>query len=242
MPIFDYAMAEGVKKTFRRLYTTNLAKAVSFTLGIEDYTEVLEEFKLIAGDIAKEYGLYPSLAEQRRIQGEGMGDRVRDSTATSSRTLQDRAAKARRIRGDRPRDLPGNGSAHSQPEHDEFPRRRADAVLLDKLRHRHLPGGQDGYQEHTARRRKHGLGNGETPIFPIHIFKVKEGVNYNPGDPNYDLFKLAMPRFTQSALFPNFSFIDAPFNLQYYKPRRPYHTEVAYMGCRTQSYRQRLRP
>ena len=57
VPIFDYAMAEGVKKTFRRLYTTNLAKAVSFTLGIEDYTEVLEEFKLIAGDIAKEYGI-----------------------------------------------------------------------------------------------------------------------------------------------------------------------------------------
>lgn len=76
-----------------------------------------------------------------------------------------------------------------------------------------------------------GLGNGETPIFPISIFKVKEGVNYNEGDPNYDLFKLAC-RVSAKRLFPNFSFIDAPFNKQYYK-EGDYNTEVAYMGCRT---------
>lgn len=76
-----------------------------------------------------------------------------------------------------------------------------------------------------------GLGQGEIPIFPIQIFRVKEGVNYNPEDPNYDLFKLAM-RVSAKRLFPNFSFIDAPFNLQYYKPDHP-ETEVAYMGCRT---------
>lgn len=76
-----------------------------------------------------------------------------------------------------------------------------------------------------------GLGHGETPIFPIQIFRVKEGVNYNPEDPNYDLFKLAM-RVSAKRLFPNFAFIDAPFNLQYYKPGHP-ETEVAYMGCRT---------
>lgn len=76
-----------------------------------------------------------------------------------------------------------------------------------------------------------GLGNGETPIFPIQIFRVKEGVNYNPDDPNYDLFKLAM-QVSAKRLFPNFSFIDAPFNLQYYKPGHP-ETEVGYMGCRT---------
>lgn len=76
-----------------------------------------------------------------------------------------------------------------------------------------------------------GLGHGETPIFPIQIFRVKEGVNYNPEDPNYDLFKMAM-RCSAKRLFPNFSFVDAPFNLQYYKPGHP-ETEVAYMGCRT---------
>ncbi|MBR2809110.1 MAG: anaerobic ribonucleoside triphosphate reductase [Erysipelotrichaceae bacterium] len=76
-----------------------------------------------------------------------------------------------------------------------------------------------------------GLGNHETPIFPILIFKCKDGVNYNPGDPNYDLFKLAI-RCSAKRMFPNFSFIDAPFNLQYYKPGHP-ETEVTYMGCRT---------
>ena len=76
-----------------------------------------------------------------------------------------------------------------------------------------------------------GLGNGETPIFPIQIFKVKEGINYNEGDPNYDLFKLSC-RVSAKRLFPNYSFIDAPFNLKYYR-KGDYNTEVAYMGCRT---------
>ena len=76
-----------------------------------------------------------------------------------------------------------------------------------------------------------GLGNGETPIFPIQIYRVKEGVNYNPEDPNYDLFKLAIET-SAKRLFPNFSFIDAPYNLQYYIPGHP-ETEVGYMGCRT---------
>jgi ribonucleoside-triphosphate reductase len=76
-----------------------------------------------------------------------------------------------------------------------------------------------------------GLGDGETPIFPIQIFRVKEGINFNEGDPNYDLFKLAC-RVSSKRLFPNFSFQDAPYNLQYYRPERP-ETEIAYMGCRT---------
>ncbi len=76
-----------------------------------------------------------------------------------------------------------------------------------------------------------GLGHSETPIFPISIFKVKEGVNYNVDDPNYDLFKLAC-KVSAKRLFPNFSFIDAPYNLQYYK-EGDFTTEVGYMGCRT---------
>lgn len=58
-----------------------------------------------------------------------------------------------------------------------------------------------------------GLGHGETPIFPIQIFKLKAGVNYNPGDPNYDLFELAC-RCSAKRLFPNFVNLDAPYNLQ----------------------------
>ena len=76
-----------------------------------------------------------------------------------------------------------------------------------------------------------GLGRHETAIFPVQIFKVKDGINTKPGDPNYDLFKLAI-KVSAKRLFPNFSFLDAPFNLQYYKAGDP-NTEVAYMGCRT---------
>lgn len=77
-----------------------------------------------------------------------------------------------------------------------------------------------------------GLGKGETPIFPIQIFKLKSGVSINPEDPNYDLFELAC-KVSAKRLFPNFSNIDAPFNLQYYKEDRKVDTEVSYMGCRT---------
>jgi ribonucleoside-triphosphate reductase len=76
-----------------------------------------------------------------------------------------------------------------------------------------------------------GMGDGETPIFPIHIFKVKDGINGKPGDPNYDLFKLSI-RVSAKRLFPNWVFLDAPFNAQYYKPGDP-DTEAATMGCRT---------
>ena len=76
-----------------------------------------------------------------------------------------------------------------------------------------------------------GLGRGETPIFPVSIFKVKEGINFNHEDPNYDVFRRAC-EVSAKRLFPNFSFLDAPFNLEYYKPG-DYRTEVGYMGCRT---------
>lgn len=75
-----------------------------------------------------------------------------------------------------------------------------------------------------------GLGKGETPIFPIQIFKMKKGVNFEQGDPNFDLYQLAL-KTTAMRLFPNFSFIDAPFNLPYYDGTP--ESEVAYMGCRT---------
>lgn len=76
-----------------------------------------------------------------------------------------------------------------------------------------------------------GLGRGETPIFPVSIFKVKEGKNYNEEDPNHDLFRLAC-KVSAKRLFPNFAFIDAPFNLPYYK-ENDHNTEISYMGCRT---------
>ena len=76
-----------------------------------------------------------------------------------------------------------------------------------------------------------GLGNGETPIFPISVFQLKSGVNYNVNDPNYDLFRQAC-RVSAKRLYPNFANIDAPYNLQYYK-EGDYNSVVATMGCRT---------
>ncbi len=76
-----------------------------------------------------------------------------------------------------------------------------------------------------------GLGNSETPIFPISVFQLKADVNYNPSDPNYDLFIQAC-RVSAKRLFPNFVNIDAPYNLQYYKPG-DYNSCIATMGCRT---------
>lgn len=70
-----------------------------------------------------------------------------------------------------------------------------------------------------------GLGRGETPIFPNILFRVKKGINFEPGDPNYDLFQLAI-RVAARRLNPTFSFMDSSFN-------SPYGTEVSYMGCRT---------
>jgi ribonucleoside-triphosphate reductase len=70
-----------------------------------------------------------------------------------------------------------------------------------------------------------GLGLGENPIFPNIIFRVKEGVSLNPGDPNYDLFKLAI-RVASKRLNPTFSFMDSSFN-------KEYGDQVGYMGCRT---------
>ena len=79
-----------------------------------------------------------------------------------------------------------------------------------------------------------GLGKGENPIFPNIIFRVKEGINFNPGDPNYDLFQLAI-RVASKRLNPTFSFMDSSFN-------SPFDTEVSYMGCRTRVIANRRGP
>ena len=103
-------------------------------------------------------------------------------------------------RGNRPRDLSGHGSAGSQSEHHAFPRRRADAVLarvnygMDTS-----PEGRLVMKKPAACYGGRAWATARRPIFPIQIFRVKEGVNYNEGDPNYDLFKLAVPLLAPSA-------------------------------------------
>jgi len=86
-----------------------------------------------------------------------------------------------------------------------------------------------------------GVGNGETPIFPIQIFKKKRGVNYLPEDKNYDLYKLSC-KVSARRFFPNFLNLDATFNQSdkwdANDPNRLYH-EVATMGCRTRVFENR---
>ena len=228
VPNFDYAMAEGVSKTFRRLYTQNLAKAVCFTQGRTDFAEAQAEFRELADKVYEESGLVPRLS---------------DNYEYKSKEWELAAGKY----GDKFNELQDTAEKLAEAETDRATYQAMEALIHNLNTMNSRAGAQNPFSsinygtDTSAEGRmvtrnvmlatEKGLGNGETPIFPIHIFKVKEGVNYNESDPNYDLFKLAC-RVSAKRLFPNFSFIDAPFNLQYYK-EGDYNTEVAYMGCRT---------
>lgn len=228
VPNFDYAMAEGVKKTFRRLYTNNLAKAVSFSLGIDDFTDILEEMKKVAAEISDETGLCPRLQNNDDYKSKER-EKIAGKYGENFSHLQDRAEKLAEAETDRATYQAMEALIHNLNTMNS----RAGAQNPFSSINYGTDTSPEGRMviKNVMLAEEHGLGNGETPIFPIHIFKVKEGVNYNPEDPNYDLFKLAI-RVSAKRMFPNFSFIDAPFNLQYYKPG-DYHTEAAYMGCRT---------
>ena len=226
IPNFDYGMAVGVAKTYSKLYTKNLAKAAEI---LEDLTDQEEAFKAIKQRVTAETGLAPRLL------------RSEDYCAAEAKYL------AEIVGADRVRRLQEFAVKYAERETDRATYQAMEALVhnLNTMHSRagaQVPFSSINYGTDTTPEGRMviknillaedaGLGNGETPIFPIHIFKVKEGVNYNEGDPNYDLFKLAM-RVSAKRLFPNFSFLDAPFNLQYYKPG-DYNTEVAYMGCRT---------
>ncbi len=228
VPNFDYAMAEGVKKTFRRLYTNNLAKAVSFSLGIDDFTDILEEMKKVSAEISDETGLRPRLQNNDDYKSKEW-EKIAGKYGENFSHLQDRAEKLAEAETDRATYQAMEALIHNLNTMNS----RAGAQNPFSSINYGTDTSPEGRMviKNVMLAEEHGLGNGETPIFPIHIFKVKEGINYNPEDPNYDLFKLAI-RVSAKRMFPNFSFIDAPFNLQYYKPG-DYHTEAAYMGCRT---------
>ena len=87
--------------------------------------------------------------------------------------------------------------------------------------------------ENILRATDNGLGNKETSIFPVQIFKIKEGVNANPGDPNYYLYDLAC-KVSAKRMYPNFVNIDVPGNIEYYQEGKP-ETEMATMGALTGS-------
>lgn len=227
IPNFDYAMAKGVAKTYVSLYRQNLAKALELLSGEENSVELANQ---IVDKMNTEHGKLPGLKEDEEYTNleaiillEYMGDQK----------LVKRAQKFVREK------------AVKETERTTYQAMEAFVHNLNTMHSRagaQIPFSSINYGMDTSPEGRmvvksvllateSGLGNGETPIFPIHIFRVKEGNNYNPGEPNYDLFKLAC-KVSAKRLFPNFAFVDAPYNLKYYKPGHP-ETEIAYMGCRT---------
>lgn len=228
IPNFDYAMAEGVKKTFRRMYIQNLAKAILYSYENMDYNEIVGTLRDIAEKIEAEDGLYPALQNNYDYKSKEW-EMLAPNFDNRFTAFQDEAEKL----------------AEAETERATYQAMEALIHNLNTMNSRagaQNPFSSINYGTDTSPEGRmvtrnvmlateSGLGNGETPIFPIQIFKVKEGVNFNEGEPNYDLFKLAI-RVSAKRMFPNFSFIDAPFNLQFYK-EGDYNTEIAYMGCRT---------
>ena len=224
---FDYGMADGVRKTFRRVYRQNLARALML---LENREDPEQELKGIMAGIQKDTGLTPTL--------EDCGDYFAAERAVlvpsfGTEAELEKAQKFAHQRAVKETDRATYQAMEALIHNLNTMHSRAGAQTPFSSINYGMDTSPEGrmVMKNVMLATEAGLGGGETPIFPIQIFRVKEGVNYNPGDPNYDLFQLAM-RCSAKRLFPNFSFIDAPFNLQYYRPGHP-ETEIAYMGCRT---------
>ena len=223
VPHFDYAMAGGVAKTFRKEYRHAFTAFVRIRTGMD--AAQAEEFS--------QQILLPVMPAIRMADVDELGKRMEGLVAENERELVQAA------------------HAYAAEEALRITDRRTYQAMeafvhnLNTMNSRagaQVPFSSVNYGTDTSAEGRMvvrnlllatqaGLGSGETSIFPVQIFKVKEGVNYNEGDPNYDLFKMAI-KTSAMRLFPNFSFLDAPFNLQHYKPG-DYNSEVAYMGCRT---------
>jgi ribonucleoside-triphosphate reductase len=217
VPKFDYDMAVGVRKTYKRHFKNNLIKAFDMYDINLDAAHILDlikeenhiEPKYLQSDInlyIKQKVNLPMIDKilsfvQKEAQRETEKDtyQAMESLIHNLNTMHSRAGAQ----------VPFSSLNYGTDTSEEG-RLVVKQLLLATQR---------------------GLGEGETPIFPIQIFKVKKGVNFDEKDPNYDLFKLAIET-SAKRLFPNFSFLDAPFNKKYYKEGNP-NTEIAYMGCRT---------
>ena len=224
---FDYGMADGVRKTFIRLYRQNLAKALMIWRDSADPEDELAE---IIASVREKTGLSPTLEKNEdyfkaelpllveKYGDEKMMIKAQETAQYCAVKETDRATYQAMEAF-----IHNLNTMHS----------RAGAQTPFSTINYGMDTSPEGrmVMEKVMLATEAGLGNGETPIFPIQVFRVKEGVSLNPGDPNYDLFKLAC-HCSAKRLFPNFSFVDAPFNIKYYKEGKP-ETEIAYMGCRT---------
>ena len=228
IPNFDYGMAEGVAKTYRKAFFRRLKDAV------EDYLDLADEASTVESIIKEAEALTGHTAKLESA------DTYVDAVARGLRTtygLDPNQAHKLITRA--------SVRAYKKTQRDTYQAMEGFVHNLNTMHSRagaQTPFSSINYGTDTSPEGRMviraillaldaGLGHGETCIFPIHIFKVKEGVNYNVEDPNYDLFRLSC-KVSAKRLFPNYTFLDSPFNLQYYVPGRP-ETEVATMGCRT---------
>lgn len=213
IPTFDYAMADGVNKTFRKLYRDNYLKYLEITnpslqeAFLDFYQDKINDIHLSSFEKYQniELAIFNNLQASEFAYQQALME-------TDKKTYQAMEAFLHNL-----------NTMHS----------RAGAQVPFSSINYGMDTSIEGRMviKNLLEATKAGLGNGETFIFPIQIFKVKEGVNYNPEDPNYDLFELAVET-SAKRLFPNFSFVDATFNKQYYD-ENDINTQIAYMGCRT---------
>ncbi|CEH36150.1 anaerobic ribonucleoside triphosphate reductase [Romboutsia lituseburensis] len=227
IPFFDYGLAEGVYKTFKKFYISNITKAIKLFKG----KDVKEEIKSIVDSLEKSMEVKLGLIKNKEYlsrEAKELADKFElDNEFIIN--IQNFAYE----------------EAYKETDRRTYQAMEAFIHNLNTMHSRagaQVPFSSVNFGTDTTEEGRmvtknlllsleKGLGNGETPIFPILIFKVKEGISLNQGDPNYDLFKLAC-RVSAKRLFPNFSFLDAPFNAKYYVDGKP-ETEATYMGCRT---------
>ena len=227
IPFFDYGLSEGVYKTFKKFYISNLNKGLKLFKGIEEKEKIENIVNNTEKITSKKLGLdknqeYINFEKEQLIESFNIDE---DLVTSIQKFAYEEAHKET----DRQTYQAMEGFIHNL----NTMHSRAGAQVPFSSINFGTDISQEGrmISKNLLLSLEKGLGNGETPIFPILIFKVKEGVNLNPGDPNYDLFKLSC-RVSAKRLFPNFSFLDAPFNAKYYKQGHP-ETEATYMGCRT---------
>jgi len=228
IPNFDYGLAPGVTKTYKKVYVSNFVKALE--LLVPEFDAEADEIKEVFRQIEEESGLFPKLKPdtdftKREIEAfTGLG-----VDAAKLEKVHNFAVKTAETETDREVNQAMEALVHNL----NTMHSRAGAQTPFSTINYGTDTSPEGrlVTKNVLLATEKGLGGHETPIFPIHVFKVKEGLNYNEGEPNYDLFKLAC-RVSATRLFPNFAFLDAPYNIKFYQEGRP-ETEVAYMGCRT---------
>lgn len=227
IPFFDYDMSKGVYKTFRKLYIDNLLKGIELLVNESD----TEKLKDIVYSTEDETGLKVGLKQDDKYKFLEREKLIKEFSIDSNTAIriQEFAYKQAYKETDKQTYQSMEGFIHNLNTMHSRAGAQVPFSSINFGTDTSLEGRM--VSKNLLLSMEKGLGNGETAIFPILIFKVKEGVNLNESDPNYDLFKLSC-RVSAKRLFPNFSFLDAPFNIEHYEPNNP-ETEATYMGCRT---------